>query len=46
MDQNYCDSREQLAEDVERLNENIVVKDDMGENMVIKFDPKRLFGEF
>lgn len=39
-----CDSREQMAEDIAYLNENITILNDKGENMVIKMEPERLFG--
>lgn len=38
-----CDSREQMAEDVAYLNKNIDVFDENGKEMVIKFEPSRLF---
>ena len=39
-----CDTREQLAHDIEVLNEGIVVKDVHGADMVIKFDGTRVLG--
>lgn len=41
-----CENREKMAEDVQMLNENINVFDECGSNMVVKFEPNRLFGEF
>ncbi len=41
-----CDNRNKMAESIAVLNENISVLNTNGENMVIKFDPKRLFNEF
>lgn len=41
-----ADSREKMAEDVKKLNDNIIVLNYAGENMVEKFAPERLFGEF
>ncbi|MCD8074124.1 MAG: ATP-grasp domain-containing protein [Lachnospiraceae bacterium] len=38
-----CDSREQMAEDIEYLNTHITVLNDKGENMVFKMEPKRIF---
>lgn len=38
-----CDSREQMAEDIRKLNEGINVFDENGENMIVKFLPERLF---
>lgn len=40
-----CDSREQMAKDVEYLNNHITVLDDKGENMVIKLNANRLMNE-
>ena len=39
-----CDSREQMAADIAYLNEHITVKNEQGEDMVIKMMPERLFG--
>lgn len=39
-----CDSREQMAKDIEYLNQHITVLNDNGEDMVIKMIPERLFG--
>ncbi|MDE6035227.1 MAG: ATP-grasp domain-containing protein [Ruminococcus sp.] len=41
-----CDNRNQMAEQISILNKNIEVLNTDGENMVIKFDSERLFGEF
>lgn len=38
-----CENREQMAADIQRLNEGITVWDDQGHNMVVKFLPERLF---
>ncbi len=38
-----CDSREQLAQEITYLNEHITVLNDQGENMVVRFDPERIF---
>lgn len=38
-----CDSRKQMAEDIEYLNKHITVLNDKGENMVVKMEPERLF---
>ncbi len=40
-----CESREKLADDINILNENINVLNTNNEEMVVKFDSKRLFGE-
>ena len=41
-----CDSREQMARDVEYLNDHITVLNDQGEDMVIKISPDRILTEF
>jgi len=41
-----CESREQMAKDVEYLNTHISVLDDKGKNMVIKLKPERIIKEF
>ncbi|EHQ91865.1 ATP-grasp domain-containing protein [Desulfosporosinus youngiae] len=38
-----CESREQMAKDVQYLNETITVLNDKGENMCLRFEPNRLF---
>lgn len=40
------ESREAMAEDIKKINSNITVLDTDGKDMVVKFDPERLFGEF
>lgn len=40
-----CDSREQLASDVEYLNKHIQVFDESGNNMVIHIEPSRILDE-
>jgi biotin carboxylase len=39
-----CDSREQMARDVEYLNSHVTVLDESGENMVIKLKPEKVLG--
>lgn len=39
-----CENREEMARDIERLNSLISVRDIDGEDMVIKMEPKRVFG--
>lgn len=41
-----CESREKMAEEIKILNENITVLNTDDEEMVIKFEPERLFSEF
>lgn len=41
-----CESREQLASDVDYLNEHIQVFDENGSSMIIKIEPSRLLNEF
>ena len=38
-----CGSREQMAEDIRQLNAGIRVLDAQGSDMIVKFDPQRLF---
>lgn len=39
-----CDDREQMAKDIDFLNSSVHVKDEGGQNMVLKMAPERLFG--
>lgn len=39
-----CDSREQMEHDIAYLNDHITVLDTEGNNMVIKMEPKRVYG--
>ncbi|MCM1132931.1 MAG: ATP-grasp domain-containing protein [Ruminococcus flavefaciens] len=39
-----CESREQMAKDIEYLNSHITVLNDKGEDMVLKMNPSRVFG--
>lgn len=41
-----CESREQMARDIRYLNENIEVRNQQGEEMVLKLDPERIFDIF
>ncbi|MBQ4534382.1 MAG: ATP-grasp domain-containing protein [Ruminococcus sp.] len=41
-----CDSRQLMAESIDKINRNINVFNTENEDMVVKFDPARLFGEF
>lgn len=41
-----CEGRQQMAEDIKKLNDHIHVRNTEGNDMIEKFDPKRLFGEF
>lgn len=38
-----CDSREQMSKDIAYINSHVNVFDDAGNNMVIRFDPDRLW---
>ena len=38
-----CDNREQMAYDIQFLNEHIRVLDENRKNMVLKMEPKRVF---
>ena len=38
-----CESREKMAEDIEKLNNGITVLNEKGENMIVKFSPEKLF---
>lgn len=40
-----CESREKMAEDIKQINEGVTVLNTENENMIVKFEPDRLFGE-
>lgn len=41
-----CNSKEELARDIDYINEHVAVLDEKGDELCLKFDSKRLFNEF
>ena len=39
-----CDSRDQMARDIEYLNGHVNAFDSNGNDMVVKMDPRRVYG--
>lgn len=40
-----CESREQLAKDIQYVNETVSVLNEQGQDMCLRFDPNQLFGD-
>lgn len=40
-----CENREQMEHDIQYLNDHIIVKDTEGNDLVIKMNPERIYGE-